>query len=544
MEDKQKIRTEPFPSNITFQIKSRKNIIVVLTIIGIVGFVLRLNYLPFEIPIALDAIGYFAYSFFISQNNQFPIGVDLPNNGWPTFLSIFFLTERSLSILDLTIIQRLVTISLSVITIIPIYLICKKFFDFRIALCGAAIFCFEPRIIINSVLGVSEPLYIFLGSSALACILNKNSKFDYASFSFAALFTLVRYEGLIILIPLSIFLLLKNRKNKKNIFRYLILISIFIIILIPMITIRMDTMGYDGITSHLFASTNYISDTIIQGLPDKDDFIYDGTSEKNNPIFFVSFAIENYIKYFGFVTIPVFIFFISLSIIYILKNKVWKKFNNESVLIISFIIIMSIPALFAYGRGIQETRYLYILYPILCIISLYGLNEIFKKIDRKKIFIMLLLLGIIFSSIIFLEYKKIDYGHLKESFEISKEIVKNTDRINADPIDGSFLTVVSLMNNMKSNSSIYDSGQLASELTKVPLKSLNSLDEVVKSNKLTHIILDESNTPSFLNDVFYHEEKYVFLEKIFDSKEKGYKYHVKIFQINYDRYYEIKGQND
>ena len=539
MEDKHKVKTNDFSSTISSQKKLKKNVFVVLSGIGIIGFILRLYYLPYEIPIELDAIEYLAYSFFLSQNNQFPI-VDLPNNGWPTFLSIFFAVSNSSNFLELTNIQRLVTISVSVSTIVPIYLICKEYFDYRIALFGAAIFCFEPRIIINSVLGISEPIYVFLGALILACTLNRNPKLEYVAFSIAALFTLVRYEGLLILIPLSIFFFLKSSRNKRNIIKYLILISIFVITLLPMIAIRVDTMGYDGITSHFFANVDYISDKIIQGAPDSDDPIYYGAPEKNNPLFFLSFAIMNYLEYFSLVTVPIFVFFISLTLIYIIKNKAWKKLNHKSILIISFFVIMSISALFAYGRGIQETRYLYILYPILSIISLYGLNEIFGKISKKKILFTVLLLSIIFASVVFLEYKKINHEHQKESFEISKKIVEITDRVNSDPIDGSYLTVISVMNRLESNSPIYESRELFRDLTKIPINSFNSLDEVIESEKLTHLVLDESNDFPFLNDVFFNEEKYVFLKKIFDSKENGYKYHVKIFEIDYNRFYEMK----
>lgn len=534
MKDKHKIKTNDSPSTISSQNKLRKNIFVVLSGIGIIGFSLRLYYLPYEIPIELDAIEYFAYSFFLSQNNQFPI-TDLPNNGWPTFLSVFFMSTNPSNFFDLVNIQRLVSISLSVLTIIPIYLICKEYFDYRIALLGSAIFCFEPRIIANSILGVSEPLFIFLGSLTLACILNKNPKLDYAGFFVAALFTLVRYEGILILIPLSIFWFVKN---KKNVSRYLILITIFLIVLFPMSIIRIDTMGYDGISSHIFGNTNYITEKIILGLPDPDDELYYGTSEKNNPLFFLSNAIKNYIIYFGLVTIPIFILFIFLTIFYMSKNKIWKKLNRESLLIISFFVIMSIPAFFAFGRGIQETRYLYMLYPFLCVISLYGINQIFEKISKKRILI-LIITGILFSSIIFLEYKKIDYEHQKESFEISKKIIEIADKINSNAIDGSYLTVVSVMNNIETNSSIYESRELVRDIIKIPVYSFQSLDNIIESEELTHIVLDENNEPSFLNDVFFNEEKYNFLKKVFDSKESGYKYHVKIFQINYDDYYEF-----
>lgn len=56
--------------------------------------------------------------------------------------------------------QRIVSVILSGITVIPVYFICKNFFNNYYSLIGATIFAIEPRIIINSTLGISEPLYI------------------------------------------------------------------------------------------------------------------------------------------------------------------------------------------------------------------------------------------------------------------------------------------------------------------------------------------------------------------------------------------------
>ena len=34
---------------------------------------------------------------------------------------------------------------------------------------------------------------------------------------------------------------------------------------------------------------------------------------------------------------------------------------------------------------------------------------------------------------------------------------------------------------------------------------------------------------------FYHDEKYAYLTKVFDSKDHGISYHVKIFKIDYNK---------
>ena len=67
-----------------------------------------------------------------------------------------------------------------------------------------------------------------------------------------------------------------------------------------------------------------------------------------------------------------------------------------------------------------------------------------------------------------------------------------------------------------------------------------SLEKYIKSSEskgLTHLVIDDSKSRAiFLNDVFNDEEKYPYLIKIFDSQENGYKYHVKIFKIDYGKF--------
>ena len=65
--------------------------------------------------------------------------------------------------------------------------------------------------------------------------------------------------------------------------------------------------------------------------------------------------------------------------------------------------------------------------------------------------------------------------------------------------------------------------------------SLESYIEFGRNQGLTYLVVDDSiKQPSFLQDVFIHEEKYPYLLKEYDSKDFGYQYHVKIFRINYE----------
>ncbi|TSA16932.1 MAG: hypothetical protein D4R72_05865, partial [Nitrosopumilales archaeon] len=138
-----------------------KNVSISLIVIGIIGLSIRLFYFPYNVPLTLDALNtYFFYATDTSILGHLPTNFTIANNGWPIFLSFFFSIFRFDNALSYMTLQREITISLSILTIIPVYFLCRRFFDKPYALVGTAIFAFEPRIIQNSLLGLTEPLYI------------------------------------------------------------------------------------------------------------------------------------------------------------------------------------------------------------------------------------------------------------------------------------------------------------------------------------------------------------------------------------------------
>ena len=196
-----------------------RNSIIFLGIIGLVGFLIRFFYFPEGIPITLDGAIYFWYANDLSISGFFSDSIKLVNNGWPTFLSVFFYFFNSENFLDYMELQRYITMIISVSTIIPVYILCRRFCGNELSLLGASLFVFQPRIIENSLLGLTEPLFILLELICLVLFLQNNFKFKYLSFAFLALACLVRYEGIVLIIPLSVLFLLKYRRDKKNILR-------------------------------------------------------------------------------------------------------------------------------------------------------------------------------------------------------------------------------------------------------------------------------------------------------------------------------------
>ena len=498
---------------------SNKHVILSLLVIGIAGIILRLNYLPLDIPFLSDAMLYFSYANDLNFLNQFPNGYNFTNNGWPTLVGFLFNLSPSTAILELMNIQRIVSVVISTLTIIPVYYLCKKFFPNYLALIGVCIFIFDPRIVINSLLGITDPLYIFLIASSLALVFSKNKNYVFLAFACISFSILVRYEGIIWFFILSIIFFIYNKQkfNYKLILKYGVIILICILIIFPMLQIRTETMGSDKILSVFQGS---IKDVRI-------------SSDGENKIFsFMEYLLNgliNLFKYLGWVMIPFLGIFVPIGTILSIKSKDQKS----KLLIFGVIIVLSTSTLYAYSRGIQDTRYLYPLYPIFSVLSLFMIEKILGIKQNKKIVLSLIIFVILISSIVYLEIKSIDLEHEKESLEIFKDVYAITYVINEFNHESGYLHTIPLLK----NNELVKISSFEKEIKTIPnIENLDLNDFIKKNSKnnLTHIVIDDGkNRPEFFKKLMNNEKSFKYLEKVYDSKDFGFNYHVKVFEINY-----------
>ncbi len=520
--------------------------IIFLIILGISGIVFRLVFFPYDVPLFDDSQGYFWYAIDASLlNNIFPEGHNLTNNGWPIFVSIFFQFIDSNNFLDYQNIQRLIGVVFSVATIFPVYLLCTKFVKKGYSLLGTTLFICEPRLIQNSSLGTPESMYVFLIASILTLFLSTDFKKIYLAFFIVGLLSLVRYEGILIIIPLSVIFFLRFRFKKKDLLKYFICITVFCLVIIPVGYLKNETTGQDGFVSHISAGPEFYQKSIEQNSSSSTEFLEKG--------------ITNMIKFLGWVQIPSFLIFVPLGIILFFKKMDYKK-----TLIILTSIMILIPAFYAYSRDFSETKYLYALFPIFSLIACFTFKKIFDSYDKKKLIMCLILIGIILSSSIFISWKMPDNEHYRETYQIIKQISDKQITINSDfgTHGGEFLyfhwTRLNNVNDFPilkddlpvSNISynkqmVIENGMRIHNLQYDDKSNITNLKDYLKlleKQNVTHLFVDKINISRLINNdlrnelqqVFYNENNYPFLIKEYDSKENGFKYHVKLFKIKYE----------
>jgi hypothetical protein len=500
-----------------------KKSIFFLSVILVVGLIIRLYYVPYGLPITLDGFGgFFMYALDISILRDFP-NYSPSQSGWGEFLSLFFMNFRSENLIDYMDLQRTISVILSAITVIPVYFICKKFFNNYYSLIGAAIFALEPRIILNSILGISEPLYILAITIGILLFLNSNKKIIYSSFGFFAWATIIRPEGQFVFLAFSVVYFLRFRKNRKDLALFLVCLGIFLLVLSPIVMHRIECCGDDAIISRFLSevNNNVNSPTVLVG-------------EKEIPTYAPNFF--SGIKLFGWSLLPIFIIFIPLGLIPIFKN-----FNYPNYLLIIASAILAAPILYSTSIA-PDTRYVYVLFPLFCVISLFGIKWISDHFNNKKIILGIITIVIVSSSIIFLDVQKIDVSEDEEAYQIAKLIINDVKGVNAEPHLIRYLPIVEMENKWPIKET---SGEYIKEYEiKISPHASNydTLDEFLSSEKLnlTHLIIDENKSnPKYILDILKNEKKYPFLIKEFDSTEFNFNNILKVYKIDYKKFKNI-----
>ena len=128
-------------------------------------------------------------------------------------------------------------------------------------------------------------------------------------------------------------------------------------------------------------------------------------------------GLEIFSKYLIWVLIPNFIIFIPFGIFLI-----FRKLNIDKITIILSLVILSLPALYGYTLSALDTRYLYVLFPMFCVLTVLPIEKFSSKFSNQNLIVIIIILSIIIASIGVYDYLKIDYEHEKEVFEIMKDI--------------------------------------------------------------------------------------------------------------------------
>lgn len=542
---------------------SSKHIIVFLSIIGAISIFLKLHTFDFSIPIHFDNLGYALDSIQYSQGDYF-----IPqkkNPGWPLFVTPFYAMINSENFIDYSNMLRILGLSISTVSIIPMYILAKKFFKEKFALMATALFAFEPHLNYIAGQGVSEPIFILVFILSILFILKSEMKYVYLSFILGGIFWWIRLEGFYLVIVLSIIYFINYRKTKYAYRNYIICMLIFLVVISPMFIqryVQYDDPFYVWYNTTLFAE-NY--GTLVTSPDDASVQDY----FKQNDIFsfldrFVLQGISNLISGLVKISYPYLFILIPFGFMFSLRpvDQNIKFIKSNWAIIIATIAILIIPF-----STIPDRRFLFPLFPFLIIFATipiqrvieYGLST-FSYPEKSKNFFFVIIVGLVLLLGGIFTFGIGPYGYGQQDTMLQEEKIHFTEFLY-DNLDGrmlhssdvteflKYVQVVKTEEGFKSYESpkgrdpypdIYSPGKL----TQISAygKTMEELIENGRNLELKYISLSDKESAffPFFKESYDNPEQHQYLKKIYDTKELGYeKLKIKIFEIDYEKFDSI-----
>ena len=294
---------------------------------------------------------------------------------------------------------RILGLTISTITIFPMYVLARKFFNEKYSIVAVSLFAFEPHLNFISGTAMEEPLLILVLITSMILILNDKAKYHYIAFIFAGFCWWVKLEALYPMIAIIIIFFVVHR-HKPNSLRNFLISIVFLMITISPFLIQQDlrlndpfyawydrTILADDYTELLISSdnaevTDFVEKYGILGLMDKSA---NGLTNLFNVLFKILYP-------YLFILIPFGVLF-SLRPI----GQKLKHIKANWIMILTLIGVLVIP--FAI---IDEKRYLFPLLPFLIILATipiqrvvnYGLST-FSLNDRQKSIFLVIVVGVV-----------------------------------------------------------------------------------------------------------------------------------------------------
>jgi len=539
---------------------NKKQIVISLVIISLISLGLKLYTFDPSITPSEDTYGYVLRAI-AHSNGDFS---EHPRKtlGWSLVISPFLANIESDNFMDYINVARYLSIVISIVSILPMYLLGRRFFDEKFALCAAGFFAFIPHLNYHASSGYTEPLFILILILSTYFILKKNSNLSYLSFASLAVLWYVHWSGIIFFVALSIILFLNNKKSKKLFYKYILCIGIFILIASPMLMHRYEQYGDPLFFSQSSAIFTGDPAAILADNTKNLNYSYtDYIRENGISQFIYTFIILGILNILGTIfqiSLPYLIVFLPFGILFS-----FRAFDQDKNLIRSNWILILVPIIFMiYYFGVwPDKRLLYQLLPFLIIFSIiplqrvivYGLSTFSFSNKQKDVFLLgIFVVIILLSSTFALRYEQqTDQMFEFEKIEFAQMLMNNYE---GKILDGGYtlegLHYVKLSNFPKifENSSInldmntLDGNQKLTE-TKIYANDINEFITQSEKFDVKYISISKNDSEGtafwypYLLDLYDNEKKYKFLKKVFDSSDLGYqKFHVKVFEINYNNY--------
>tara|TARA_Y100000590_G_scaffold358755_1_gene414283 strand:- start:3204 stop:4871 length:1668 start_codon:yes stop_codon:yes gene_type:complete len=542
---------------------SKKTIISILIIIALISISLKLYTSDFSNPINSDSLAYSLAA--ISHTNGDFSQSSHRGIGWSLFVSPFYSLIDSNDFLVYSNTIKIISLAVSTGTIFIVYLLGRKFFNEKYSLVAASLFAFEPHLNFNSGLGLTEPIYHLVLITAFYFLINNKTKFFIPSLVLIGAAFWIRFGGLAFLI-IFIIIYCISKKNSPNFLRNLTIgILLFLLIVSPMLyqrDLQFNDPFYISYSQYVFTGSfeNMVSIENKNTVTTMSDYI----EENGLPNFIQTYILNgifNILSTIWTISFPYLFILLPFGIMFS-----FRAFDQQKKRITAnwLFIILSLCSLILIFSIIPDKRHLFYIYPFLIIFSIiplqrvteYGLSTFAFSQKRKTIFLVIVISIVLILSIWFtMRYGETDNILENEKYNFGTYVAKNLDGKSLREFGGSldYLRYVYVENspqqffncNVEYNKKLCGYDKNTGFLQPITITG-TSVEEIIDKGQtydLKYIFANKNKNElhGFIDDIYFNEIDYPYLKKIFDSDEHGYeKLHIKIFEINYQKYFDLK----
>ena len=527
--------------------RGRRAIPLALAALFACGLAVRAAHLPADLPVILDASLYFWYASDIAILGSLPADYAPANTGWPMLLSLFFGLAGPAGHLDHMLLQRVLSAVLSAGTILPIYLICRRFFAPGIALAGPALFVLEPRIIENSVQGLIEPLFVLLVASSLACLLSRDRRAVLASFPLLALAAVTRGEALSLIVPYVAIYVARHRKSRRDLLLAPAAVALFLLVLAPVSMHRISVEGTDALFMRAGGAVEGITGRIASELapaPDPADPGGDRPPDRPPDPPPRPAGTGQVERFWGLAadlastqtpsSFPVIMLLVPYGV-----YGICRGIRMDGVAVLA--VLCSMAGVAAFGLSFSFLpRYTFWMAPLLCVLCVFTISRISGMFTRRSLAAGVVVALFAVSSVAVLEDRRDDLGG-REAAQVAREVVQRADVVNLYLPQVGYLYAAGLEGTGYPILRSEFEGETAGRCTepvycpgiKNPAGSITYFLTGAGAG-VTHLVADDQDRrrAQFLIHLYHNEDEYPYLEKVYDSADHGFSYHAKIFEVD------------
>lgn len=475
--------------------------------------------------------------------------------GWSIFISPFFKIINPNSFLDYVNVVRGISLGISTITVLPMYVLARRFFDAKYSLTAVSLFAIEPHLNHNAGLGLSEPLFILISILSIYLILNKKPEYSFLSFLLVGILWWIRFNGIVMLLVISLIYLINFQRSKNNLIKLAIGILIFLAISSPMLIQKYQQFGdplyfsqssvlytgdYAAIHAENTKSLNYSA----------FDYIYDHGIASFLKKFIVG-GIYNVLDQTAKLSLPYLFFMLPFGILF--SFRVFDQ-NPKYIRANWIVIIITFSSFVSYFAVVQERRLIIHMLPFLIVFAVipiqrlieYGFSTFsFSKKQKNLALTVILIIAFVLALLFTTRYQPGDTQLENEKLDFAKYVLDHYEGTVVDSGNSlQTLRYVILTEKQDFKQYLTKNDDRFSKTDKLNVINLyaTSLDDFIIISKQYDVQYLVVNKYSIIHEWYPYIENvydgdYPFLKEIFDSQNVKYeKLHVKIFEIDYNEF--------